>query len=74
VRLAELLDFAHRTPMPVFPLTGRDVTALGVPPGERVGQLLGESRRWWEDGDFAADRVQCLARLKELAASTEDRS
>ncbi len=66
-RLAELLDFASRAPAPVFPLTGRDVTALGVPPGERVGRLLGELRRWWEDGDFAADRTQCLARLKELA-------
>ena len=73
-RLAELLDFASRAPAPVFPLTGRDVTALGVPPGERVGQLLGELRRWWEDGDFSADRTQCLARLKELAMSEEDRN
>ncbi|MGH7064198.1 MAG: CCA tRNA nucleotidyltransferase [Stellaceae bacterium] len=73
-RLAELLDVASRSPAPVFPLTGRDVTALGVPPGERVGRLLGELRRWWEESDFAADRTQCLAWLKQLAMSEEDRS
>jgi poly(A) polymerase len=65
-RLAELLDFARHTPVPVFPLRGRDVTRLGVPPGERVGRLLNAVQHWWEDGDFAAERAQCLARLRRL--------
>lgn len=67
-RLAELLDIARAWTPPVFPLAGRDVTALGIPPGERVGQLLEAVRDWWEAGDFTADRTQCLARLEELAA------
>jgi poly(A) polymerase len=66
-RLAELLDLAGKWTPPRFPLTGRDVTALGIPPGERVGHLLAAVREWWEDGDFTPDRAACLAYLTELA-------
>ena len=66
-RLAELLDLARGWTPPVFPLAGRDVTALGIPPGERVGRLLVAVRDWWEAGDFTADRAACLARLREVA-------
>jgi poly(A) polymerase len=65
-RLDELLSLAKSWTPPRFPLAGRDVTALGVPPGPRVGQLLSEVRRWWEAGDFAAGRAACLDRLREL--------
>ena len=66
-RLAELLGFAAGQPPPCFPLKGRDVLALGIPPGVRVGELLAEVQSWWEAGDFAADRPACLAHLKSLA-------
>ena len=66
-RLAALLAVADRWKPPAFPLAGRDVTKLGVPPGPRVGKLLAELRRWWEEGDFTADRAACLARLREIA-------
>ena len=67
-RLAELLDLAGNWTPPAFPLAGRDVTALGIPPGERVGRLLAAVRDWWEEGDFSADRAACLAYLRELAS------
>jgi poly(A) polymerase len=70
-RLAELLALARNWTSPVFPLAGRDVTALGIPPGPRVGGLLDAVRAWWEAGDFTADRAACLARLKELTNSIE---
>jgi poly(A) polymerase len=66
-RLARLLALARDWTPPAFPLSGHDVTALGIPPGRRVGALLDAVERWWEEGDFAADRPRCLARLKELA-------
>jgi poly(A) polymerase len=66
-RLAELLALAKGWTPPVFPLAGRDVTALGVPAGERVGRLLGKVKDWWEDEDFAPDHAQCLAYLREAA-------
>jgi poly(A) polymerase len=67
-RLKELLHRAECWSQPVFPLGGDDVTALGIAPGMRVGRLLGAVRRWWEDGDFAADRAACLGKLRELAS------
>jgi poly(A) polymerase len=67
-RLNELMGLAAGWQHPAFPLAGRDVTALGIPPGPLIGQLLAEVRRWWEDGDFAPDRAACLEKLKSLAA------
>lgn len=67
-RIAELLILATTWNPPVFPLGGDDVTALGISSGPPVGRLLAAVRRWWEDGDFTADRAACLARLKEIAA------
>jgi poly(A) polymerase len=72
-RLAELLDLARDWAPPVFPLAGRDVTALGIPPGERIGGLLAAVRNWWEEGDFGADRAACLAHLQQLARSPKER-
>ena len=65
-RLTEFLDLARAWTSPVFPLAGRDVTELGIPPGERVGRLLGAVRDWWEAGDFKADHAACLAHLTKL--------
>ena len=65
-RLAEMLACAAAWETPRFPIAGRDVTALGIPPGPRIGRLLAAVRGWWEEGDFRADRAACLARLKEL--------
>ena len=65
-RLGELLGLARAWTPPVFPLAGRDVTALGVAPGPEVGRLLGAVRDWWETGDFTADRAACLVYLQAL--------
>jgi len=67
-RLSILLDFARSWTPPAFPITGRDVTALGIPPGPRVGRLLEAVHVWWEEGDFVSDRAACLAYLKAIAA------
>jgi poly(A) polymerase len=68
-RLAELLALAADWTPPPYPIAGRDVTALGIPPGPRVGRLLAQVRQWWEERDFAPDRAACLARLRQLAAA-----
>ena len=57
---------------PVFPLRGRDVLALGVPKGPRVGRLLSTVEDWWISGDFAAGPADCLAELRRLAAADVD--
>jgi poly(A) polymerase len=65
-RLRELLTLAALWKPPRFPLKGRDVTAFGIQPGKRVGELLAAVRQWWEEGDFTGDRTACLKRLKEI--------
>jgi poly(A) polymerase len=65
-RLDELLALAASWKPPRFPLKGRDVTALGIPPGKRVGELLAAVREWWEESDFTADRSACLQQLKGI--------
>ena len=50
----------------VFPLRGRDVLALGVEAGPRVGELLARIEAWWAAGDFRASREDCLRELEKL--------
>jgi poly(A) polymerase len=54
-------------PPPTFPLQGRDLLALGIEAGPRVGELLKEVEAWWIEGDFRADRKACLAEAKRRA-------
>ncbi|HEY5300952.1 MAG TPA: CCA tRNA nucleotidyltransferase [Acetobacteraceae bacterium] len=56
---------------PVFPLAGRDVLALGVAPGPRVGTLLDAVRRWWLEGGCTADADACAERLRGLMAADD---
>jgi poly(A) polymerase len=54
-------------PPPVFPLQGRDLLALGVKAGRRVGELLKEVEAWWIERDFRPDRKACLEEAKRRA-------
>ena len=49
----------------VLPVKGRDALAMGATPGPHLGALLDDLEAWWEAGDFAADREQCLAELRK---------
>ncbi len=48
------------TPRPIFPLQGRDITALGIPPGPRIGKILNRTRKWWKLQGCSADFETCL--------------
>jgi poly(A) polymerase len=54
---------------PVFPLEGRDVLALGLPPGPEVGALLRGVRAWWLVGGCVADAAACRVELARRAAA-----
>jgi poly(A) polymerase/tRNA nucleotidyltransferase (CCA-adding enzyme) len=57
------------TPTPIFPLQGRDLTALGLPPGPQIGEILRTVRTWWLSTGCTAPEPACLA--KALAAITD---
>ena len=59
------------TPRPVFPLEGRDVLALGVSPGPRVGELLRAVRAWWLAAGCTPDAAACRAELARRGAVPE---
>ena len=59
--------FPDRQPVPVLPVSGRDILACGVPPGPRVGELLRAAEDWWIGHDFP-DRTQLDAYVAELVA------
>jgi poly(A) polymerase len=54
------------TPRPVFPLSGRDLLAQGMQPGETLGLLLAQIRQWWLQGGCQADKAGCLAQASRL--------
>ncbi|NKC31965.1 hypothetical protein HEQ75_13950, partial [Roseomonas sp. BU-1] len=59
------------TPPPVFPLLGRDLMALGLPPGRAVGAWLAALRAWWLEGGCVADHEACLAELRRRLATKD---
>ena len=60
----DMRNLAANWAVPDFPLSGKDVLALGLTTGEGVGRLLDEMEDWWIRGDFAADRAACLSELE----------
>ncbi len=61
-----LRDRLRSVPTPVFPLEGRDVVALGVPQGPRVGELLRAVRTWWLADGCTADAAACREAARRL--------
>lgn len=62
---AAAIDIALSWTPPAFPLSGQDVTALGVKSGPDIGRLLAAVETWWIAEDFAPGRAACLARLRD---------
>ena len=54
-----------------FPLRGRDALALGIPPGPRIGRLLRQVERWWEEHGYRAGHEECVRQLRSLIAAGE---
>jgi poly(A) polymerase len=60
------LDLIRAWKRPDFPLKGADLVRLGVPQGQRIGEILASVESWWIAADFRPDRAQCVARAKSL--------
>jgi hypothetical protein len=51
--LARDLELPERWPVPAFPLSGRDLIALGAPAGPAIGECLSELETEWIEADFS---------------------
>ena len=49
---------------PVFPISGRDLVALGFPPGPAVGDELARMEMDWIKADFVGDREALLRQIE----------
>jgi poly(A) polymerase len=49
-----------------LPVKGRDLLEMGVPHGRRIGEILAQLDRWWEEEDYRPGRDQVLARARDL--------
>ncbi|MNR70386.1 CCA-adding enzyme [compost metagenome] len=67
-RLSQLLSKAEKYQKPVFPLSGSDVIAAGVPAGKRVGEILKELEEFWISRNFLPERPELAARLANMAS------
>lgn len=63
---APMVSLAENWPVPEFPLKGRDLKAIGVPEGPRMGQLLAELESYWEEQDYYPNREALLAQADAL--------
>jgi len=63
------LAVPERAPVPPFPLAGRDLVALGLPPGTKVGEIMRALEALWIASDFAASREALLAEAQKLLAA-----
>ncbi len=63
--------FLSDTPAPKLPISGKDILALGVRAGPRVGQILQDFERLWVEAGFPSDDdgVKRLIRAAAEAAS-----
>lgn len=59
-RWRDLLRLPQTWPVPALPVKGRDLLALGLPPGPQIGGLMAAVEAWWIDQDFVPDRQACL--------------
>ncbi len=58
-----LLTLPERWSIPVFPVSGKDLLALGMKPGEAMGKMLQELEAKWEASDYTLEKdtlLQCL--------------
>ena len=62
-----LLPMAQTWPRPIFPLSGEEVMAAGVPKGPLVGEVMREVEDWWIDHDFTSDQMSLVEQLKAVA-------
>lgn len=59
-----LLNDLEQWDIPIFPLTGKDLQALGIAPGKAMGALLKRAESWWEAESYKPDKSMLIKKVK----------
>ncbi|MEM9999408.1 MAG: CCA tRNA nucleotidyltransferase [Pseudomonadota bacterium] len=60
-----LVTMAEAFVPPVLPISGKDLIALGIAPGEALGKVLKRAEEAWIASDFTLDRDALLAQVRD---------
>ncbi|NDF12936.1 MAG: CCA tRNA nucleotidyltransferase [Proteobacteria bacterium] len=63
----KMIQMADKWRAPAFPLTGKDVMAVGVPSGRQVGTLLKMAEEAWEESGYTLQAQQLLKLVQKHA-------
>ncbi len=61
---AGYLKISESWDIPVFPLQGRDLIGMGIPPGPDIRNILERLERRWVESDFLLDRDALLSDVR----------
>jgi poly(A) polymerase len=64
--LARALELPGHWPHPEFPISGRDLLELGVPPGPAIGDWLSKLETEWVEADFSLSGDELRHRAARL--------
>jgi hypothetical protein len=60
VDIQKEIEYIHQTDIPVFPMGGDDLLALGIPAGPRLGIILKRLEEWWLEEGAVPDKECCI--------------
>lgn len=63
-RLSETARVLAKLVVPPFPVSGHDLTGLGIKPGPVLGQELARLERLWIDSGFALGKIELLTQVR----------
>lgn len=69
-RYERLLAAAEAWRRPKFPISGRDLAALGMPAGTEMGRTLSRLEQEWIAADFTPSRKELLVRAEAILPAT----
>lgn len=64
-KFSRMLKVASQWKRPSFPLSGKDLQALGISPGPAMGAALNSLEEAWVESNFALTRAQLLEKASE---------
>jgi poly(A) polymerase len=70
--LARDLELPGHWPRPEFPISGRDLLELGVPPGPAIGDWLSKLETEWVEADFSLSDDELRHRAARLLSRREN--
>jgi poly(A) polymerase len=66
----DIINKARQWPIPQFPISGKDLLAIGMKPGPMMGEALKQAEEWWESGGYKASAQEILEYIKKTGTKS----